>query len=68
MFKQVLKAEQLEWLQESLQQKYSGLNAIIKTLRIQDTKKLHVSCSTLAQSESELPELPWFVVLLTTSE
>lgn len=32
MFKQVLKAEQLEWLQESLQQKNTGLNAIIKNL------------------------------------
>lgn len=45
MFKQVLKAEQLEWLQESLQQKYSGLNAIIKTLRIQDTCIMQHTCT-----------------------
>lgn len=32
MFKQILKAEKLEWLQESLQQKNTGLNAIIKNL------------------------------------
>lgn len=63
MFKQVLSKATWVVAGEPTVEK-SGLNAIIKTLRI----KIYVSCSTLAQSESELPELPWFVVPLTTSE